>query len=264
VSKTPTAPQITKANCLHLEQKQIFQTYHAVDKALRNQILEAVPDVYVCSLRSLVTGYGNITSLQLLEHLLTKYGAITQAELYANEACMTLPWNPPIPILFKQLEDGIDFARAGKEIIALNQVLRLGYNNVHKTGLFTVTCHEWCQTDPATRTMDDFQDHFGVADTDRINNSTTGELGYHSPAANIIIPHSNDATFTASANATLVAKDAQIERLLAAMQHMTPPGGSVYSAITSAETVGTNRSNGTPTSYCWTHGHSKIACSIRL
>jgi hypothetical protein len=34
-----TGPQITEANRLHLELKQTFQTYQAVDQALRNLIL---------------------------------------------------------------------------------------------------------------------------------------------------------------------------------------------------------------------------------
>ena len=174
---TPTAPQISDAHRQHIAAKQLFQTYHAVDKALRNQILEAVPDVYVRALRHTVTGYGNVTSLKLLTYLWNKYGQITQAELDANETRMNLPWNPPTPIetLFKQLEDGLDFARAGQEDLALNQVLRMGYNNIHRTGFFSVACREWRQTDPAFRTMDDFQDHFRAADTDRIDNSNTGE-----------------------------------------------------------------------------------------
>jgi hypothetical protein len=63
-------------------------------------------------------------------------------------------------------------------------LLRMGYNNIHKTIFFNVACQEWRQTDPATRTMDNFQDHFQAADTDRINNSTTGQSGYNGPTAN--------------------------------------------------------------------------------
>jgi len=63
---TPTVPQISDAHRKNTAAKQLFQTYHAVDKALRNQISEAVPDVYIHALRHTVTGYGNVTSLCLL------------------------------------------------------------------------------------------------------------------------------------------------------------------------------------------------------
>jgi hypothetical protein len=39
------ATQITEANRQNLAAKQNFQTYHAVDKALRNQIMAAIPEV---------------------------------------------------------------------------------------------------------------------------------------------------------------------------------------------------------------------------
>jgi len=176
---------------------------------------------------------------------------------------MNLPWNPPTPIetLFKQLTDGFDFTRTGQEELALNQVLRMGYNNIHHTDFFSVACREWCQTDPAYRTMDNFQDHFCAADTDHIDNSTTGESGYHGPFANHSDHHqANDDAIIASIHtqATIDAKDAQIERLLAAMQAMNtlapanvPDQASVYSAITTGTT------DTATTTYCWTHGHSK-------
>jgi hypothetical protein len=80
----------------------------------------------------------------------------------------------PIKTLFKQLEDNLDFTLAGHEELALNQVLRMGYNNIHHTSFFMVACWEWHQTDPTFQTMDDFQDHFRAANTDHINNATTG------------------------------------------------------------------------------------------
>jgi hypothetical protein len=42
-----TGNQITESNRQHLKQKQEFKTYHAIDQALCNQIISAVPDVYI-------------------------------------------------------------------------------------------------------------------------------------------------------------------------------------------------------------------------
>ena len=80
-----TGNQITEINRQHLEQKQVFHTYHEVDQALRNQIIAAVPDVYIWALKHTTTGFGNVTSLQLLSHLWSNYGVITQKELDDNQ-----------------------------------------------------------------------------------------------------------------------------------------------------------------------------------
>jgi len=61
-----TGPQMTEANRLHLELKQTFQTYQAVDQALRNLILAAVPPVYVNSLSHDITGFGNVSALTII------------------------------------------------------------------------------------------------------------------------------------------------------------------------------------------------------
>jgi hypothetical protein len=61
-----TGPQITEANRLHLQLKQTFQTYQAVDQALRNLILAAVPPVYVNSLSHDITGFGNVSALTII------------------------------------------------------------------------------------------------------------------------------------------------------------------------------------------------------
>lgn len=110
--------------------------------------------------------------------------------------------------------------------------------------------------------MDEFQDPFRAADTDRINNSTTRQSGYHGPIVNHIsdiIPPKDDAISITSihTNKTIAAKDAQIERLLVAMQsrcqaNKTQAPGSVFSTITAA----TSQTD-VATSYCWMHGQSK-------
>jgi hypothetical protein len=73
--------------------------------------MAAVPDVYIWALKRKKTGFGNVTSLQLLTHLWTSYGTITQKELVVddNQTRIQLPWSPPTLIeeLFNQLKEGI-------------------------------------------------------------------------------------------------------------------------------------------------------------
>jgi len=108
---------MTEANRMHLELKQTFNTYQAVDQTLCNLILAAVPPVYVNSLSHDITGFRNVSALIIMTSLWERYGTITQAELAKNITRMSAPWNPPQPIedIFLQLTRGSQFAADGSE-----------------------------------------------------------------------------------------------------------------------------------------------------
>jgi hypothetical protein len=58
--------------------------YTNVDKALRNQLREAVPKVYISAILDPIIGIGNTTCLTILTHLHETYGTITEAEMDRN------------------------------------------------------------------------------------------------------------------------------------------------------------------------------------
>jgi hypothetical protein len=64
-----TGPQITEANRTHLELKQTFNTYRAVDLAFCNLILAAVPHKYVNSLSHDITSFKNVSALTIMTSL---------------------------------------------------------------------------------------------------------------------------------------------------------------------------------------------------
>jgi hypothetical protein len=268
--------EVSFATRRYEEAKTVFHTYHAVDTALKHQIIKSTPPLYIAALQSTTTGFGNVTTLQLLAHLWRGYGDITQTELGANAARMAAPWNPPTPIesLYQQLQDGMEFAAAGGEPMATNTILRIGYTNIANTGLFDVGCREWRNNDKTTRTFASFQAHFTSHENDRID-TTTSSRGYHSTYKGASANHVDDTTsatsVASSQAATIAAQGVQITQLLAAFQalsatsttgepgsppeptafHTTQDTNSVFSGITQA-TPGTS----TAISYCWTHGHS--------
>jgi hypothetical protein len=118
VGATDTA--IGEAVRLYQEQLRCFQRYHDTDKALVRLIIQATPATYIQTLDDPAFGYANVTTLQMLNHLKTMYGALTDADRDANLARMTAPWSFPTPIeaLFKQLEAGQRFAIYAAEPIA--------------------------------------------------------------------------------------------------------------------------------------------------
>jgi hypothetical protein len=188
-----TGPQITKINRRHQKDQTVVQTYDATDKAIRNQVIdEAIPLVYMQALYNPVTGFGNVTTLALMNHLWTNYGKIQPSELNNNEARMTMMWQPPMPIevLFTQLEDcvALSFALIGREQISDTATMRMSYNNVNATGMFTEACCEWRQKADDTKTLASFQTFYSLADKDHHLNTTTCKAGYQG-AVNQVTQH---------------------------------------------------------------------------
>ena len=176
-----TGAQIAETNRQWKEDRSTYRTYHEVDKALRNQVIEAVHPSYIRSLYNVQTGYGNLTCRQLLEHLWLQYGTIMQDELDANTKSMMQPWSPPTPIetLFTQLDECAIFATAGGEAIAPATIVRIGYNIMEANGLFDTACHKWrTEVTAPNKTLDAFKAHFLAADKDRSRNMTSGSAGF--------------------------------------------------------------------------------------
>jgi hypothetical protein len=64
-----TAAVIAELTRLHLEATQVYRTYHNMDQAIKELILEAFDDEYLNALSNEVVRYANCTSLDLLTHL---------------------------------------------------------------------------------------------------------------------------------------------------------------------------------------------------
>jgi hypothetical protein len=75
-----------------------FVFWHNVDTVLRDLLIAAIPAIFVTAKKNPVTGFGNVTCLQLITHLHDMYVQITENELEDNIKCMKTQWNPPTAI----------------------------------------------------------------------------------------------------------------------------------------------------------------------
>ena len=236
---TATGPQIAEINRLFYDNQAVFRTFQETDKALRNQLIAAIPADYLRGLADPELGLGGVTCLTILTFLWATWGTITQIELDANILRMHTPWHPPTPIdkLFTQLDDGVRFATAGNDTPSAPSVVRLGYNLILATGLFDVPCRDWRAKPEADKTLTAFITHFRAADQDRRLTATTSTAGFHG------------ANAARSTNARVVAAPA-------APRTVTPPPiAPSPPAVTTAPPRGPDLRP--HTSYCWTHGHLK-------
>jgi hypothetical protein len=254
ITNNATGPQISEAIRNHQEQIRVFQRYHDTDRALLRALLEATPSTYIEALADPDVGFANVTTLDVLTHLLTTYGALTAADRDANLIRMQAAWSPPQPIeaLFKQLDDGNRLATSANEPIASTQLARMGLHLLVKTGLFPDGCREWRMKPDADQTWPQFKIHFARQDRDRqeIAATTTGTfsgtvnaVAPAPPAAPVNpIPGHGSANAivsplpTAAEYATLLAELARLRATNPAPSARQPPRG-----------------------YCWTHGSTSNA-----
>ena len=178
----------------HTEDMQQWREFKNVSTALKNQLLGAVDDIYVRAMRDHHVGYMNQSIRNLLNHLFNNYGNITQLELEDNDTKMRTLWDPnsPFDCLIQQLEDGQDYADDGGQPYTTDQLLRIAYTLIFKTGLYFKDCKAWNAKPNNEKTWNNFKAHFQRAQRllrDQLR--TTKQAGFTS---NLATQHNTNNT----------------------------------------------------------------------
>jgi hypothetical protein len=122
----------------HREALRLWREYQNVHAALKQQLISAVARIYLCALQHRHTGFSNVTTQQLIGHLLQACGNITPLDIARKDQKFRSAYNPAQPIehLFSQIEDTMDFADARGSLYTAAQVLSNSYLLIFNTGLF--------------------------------------------------------------------------------------------------------------------------------
>ncbi|KAG7342948.1 hypothetical protein IV203_020893 [Nitzschia inconspicua] len=218
-----TNAQISAADRAYDQAVIAFDTYEAVQNALRQQLLDAVEPTFYETLRDDEFGYADVTPLAILAHLTTNYGTIKQQDLEDNRDKLKAAWNPDddITTVWTRIRNCIQFATGTTAPISEETAMLLTLESFTQSGVLAPYINEWNRKPTADQTYTNFREHFTKANDQRLREVTTKQAGFHS--ANSTICHPTGSTSTAS---TLTA----------------------YSAVT-IDTGGTMY-------YCWTHGLS--------
>jgi hypothetical protein len=278
-----TAAQLAAEDRLHTESLRIWNLYQNTDKALKRQLLSTVESIYVRALSNRNTGFANVTTLALIQHLLRVHGRITAHDLEENFTRFKKPWDPnaPFETLIEQMDDAVDFANAGGIPISAPQLINTAYTLLFNTGAFADACREWRRRPAVDHTWDNFKIHFAIAHEDNrlVQQHTTQGGGYHTANnamdsfvtdtaeafANLATAAASDRdvlrTLTNTNNdllQQLSAKDAEISKLRSQLGSTKPPRGH-------SNHNGNNDENRPPRdpnkkrfkndNYCWSHGY---------
>jgi hypothetical protein len=150
---------------------------------LRNLLISAIPAIFIAAKKNLVTGFGNVTCLQILTHLHDRYGQIMDKDLEDNFTRTRRPQSN-LCLYRLKIEDGIVYTAENNDEPNKPTILRWAYGIVVKTGRYEITCREWRHFDGTnmTNSWDKFKVHFKAADMDTRIQETTGTVGYHNAA----------------------------------------------------------------------------------
>jgi hypothetical protein len=261
-----TQHQINENNRQHNLRHAEWHIYCATDDALRTQIINATPHSYLRAMEHREDGFGRRTALELLTHLWTRYGKITEEMLNDNLVHMMRAWHPSAPIatLYLQLDDAQALATAGNDAISDLAWMRAGAKLILATGLFDTACREWKHKPTDDRTKELFMEHFDQAEEDyQTLGNTAGALGYQGGAqANAIIEAQQQA---------ILDYDARLNKALAALEVAATTNKNNNSSAKRGGTGGGGSNSTKPhdsavRSYCWTHGivlnakHTSATC----
>ena len=178
----PTAAQLAAHSRRHIESLRLYRLYHTVQGALRQQLLTAVPDIYLRTLKNRHTGYTNVAVLALLGHLYTTYGRMTPMDLNANDQRFKTAYdtNQPFETFVQQVEDAMDFADAAGQAYTATQIVNNAYNIMFNTNMFVDACRDWRRKPANDCTWANFKLDFALAHTDLSNMRNTSQTtGFH-------------------------------------------------------------------------------------
>ena len=165
IPTTSTQFQISAITDGHKREARVCHEFNNTDKALKQQLLGAVDDIFTRALKNRYIGYVNVTTKELLNHLFTTYGKITGNNLRVNDMRMNAPYNVnlPIEVLFDQVEDRMDYADAGNHPKTPEHIFITGHQLIQETGMFADDLKIWKRLPVQDRTWTRFKTDFSLS-----------------------------------------------------------------------------------------------------
>jgi hypothetical protein len=180
-ANTPPFEYANMSRAFQLETKQ-WNEYTNLVRAIRNQIVSAIADVFICALHNTYTGYATSSPIDLLEHIDDYYAEMTPEALRLNDITFRQAWDPSetIELFFKRIESCVEFASPPNSYTA-SQILANAIDIVRQTGLFHDACDDWEDLDLVAQTWLEFKRHFTKA-RKRLDKRTSRQQGYANAA----------------------------------------------------------------------------------
>ena len=190
-----------------------WMEYNAISDAIRNQLIDAINDSLITTLKEPIVGYSRRTPYEIVAYIDSKYNKLTTTDISRNDATLREPYDPSIDIelYFKKVEDCVHLVADTSPYQPI-QVINTAYEAMYSTGLYHESCETWDTKPDIDKTWANFKVYFQAEQT-RINRRTAQSAGY---ANSNVVDSSvfNEATeaFTNLANATIVDRESMLKQ----------------------------------------------------
>jgi hypothetical protein len=128
----------------HGEEMRAYRLANNVDKACCKSILDAFDDTFLAEQADPIVRYANETAILLITNLNECYAFISPIELVTNYERMCQPYEPrrSIEDLFKQMQDGRAYTKAGQQPYGGQEIINIAYALIFNTGVLGDACKE--------------------------------------------------------------------------------------------------------------------------
>ena len=166
-----------------------FQTAQNVRNAIRGQLLLAVPETYLKPIKHRILGFGQVNPATIMDHLMLNYGQMTHEDHAINRATMETKWDPSTPLseLWALFQDAQDIAFEGGIPISDTDCMNTALKLLEKTGLYEHAISTW-RINNLIWVYNAFQNHFNLAEKERLRKTTASSAGYTANAAAEVAP----------------------------------------------------------------------------
>jgi hypothetical protein len=178
-------------------QLALDKTYTAAQKAyteklqlqeqLKKLILQAVPPLYINSLKHITLGFTMVKPWTILNHLVAAFGQITPDILATNLELIQAPWDTAtqIQVVFTTADACRKIATRGEDPISDTSYMRFLLATFKASGVLDDAVKAWTLQRALPKTVANFTEHFTAAeDYWRSNRATTTD----DLAANQVLP----------------------------------------------------------------------------
>jgi hypothetical protein len=185
-----TSIQITARDRAYDAQLREYAELTKIKIELKQQILAAVPSMYLRILSDQDFGFADVSPAQLLTHLRLTYSAVEPEDLEKNRQVLKEPWNvdEPMELLWERLSDVRQFAARHGDAISEFNAMNLTLTAIEATGVFTDACDKWRDRETFSKNVDTFQLFFNKENKNRLRKLTAKQGGFHGANAAIIPP----------------------------------------------------------------------------
>ena len=275
---TETQYQIAQRREEHDEATRAFRELIGVERALVQQIVNALETKYLRALRNPITGKIIKKIPEIFEYLFETYGDVSPQELRmltSQVEALTFPPNEPVDTIFAEIDELATIAELAKAPMTEQQKINMGYLLLQKAQIYSNALNKWNQKEQAEQTWENFKTHFRSAQKAlrRTGTLTVQETMNHADIINLVQQGVQMAMTESSSNSTATTRDNYMEghhdsvnsatsditlqtlqTQMNLMKQMMETMQTMQSNMSGNSGGKKGKRNPNQSKYCWTHG----------